>query len=124
MDMQLQSTFFRSLPREIRDMIYVQFWEVSGSHQHVFEHQGSVSHFPCIMEGDQEDTRNKEFEDIWHRQQSHCPKSVVRDAKWAKRMSSTWHEHWRCEEAILAAEGTGNKTRTLFLPTLLACKQM
>ncbi|KAK6076004.1 hypothetical protein SCUP234_07504 [Seiridium cupressi] len=82
MEMQLQSDFFGELPREIRDMIYLQFWAAG-----------------------EKDTRNEDFEKVW-------------------RMSSTWHEHWRCEEIMLDAQAQGQEKGTLFLSNLLTCKRI
>ncbi|KAK8105789.1 hypothetical protein PG999_009148 [Apiospora kogelbergensis] len=126
-DLQHQSTFFGGLPREIRDMIYLAMWDVSGTHQHVFEHSdggGNVTHFPCILAAGEEDSRNDEFEMLWRQQQAHRPRSLVKDPVWARRMSSTWHEHWKCEEAMMASREQGTRPGTLFLPSLLTCKRM
>jgi hypothetical protein len=106
-------------------MIYAGFWEASGSRQHVFKHETRLSHYPCITPQDTEDTRNKDFEELWHRRQAENPGSVVRDAVWARRMSSTWNDHWRCEEAMLDSETLRcEKGCSLFLPVLLACRRM
>lgn len=121
---QLQSDLFSRIPREIRDMIYVQLWEVSGPRQHVFEHEAGLTHWPCLLNDEEEDTRNKNFEALWHEQQGKHPQSMVHHATWARRMSSTWHEHWRCEEAMIDAKAEGKKTQALFLPSLLTCKRM
>ncbi|KAK8011149.1 hypothetical protein PG990_010114 [Apiospora arundinis] len=126
-DLQHQSTFFGRLPREIRDMVYLAMWDVSGTHQHVFEYAegcGEVTHFPCILATGEEDSRNDEFEKLWRQQQARRPRSLVEDPVWARRMSSTWHEHWKCEEAMLASREEGRKPGTLFLPSLLTCKRM
>ncbi|KAI1073417.1 hypothetical protein F5B20DRAFT_574819 [Whalleya microplaca] len=51
---------------------------------------------------------------------------LVMDNKWASRFSSTWHEHWKCEENMVAYRGnskTGRRRLTLFLPVLLTCKR-
>ncbi|KAK8051499.1 hypothetical protein PG993_002884 [Apiospora rasikravindrae] len=126
-DLQHQSVFFGKLPREIRDMVYLAMWDVSGTQQHIFEHEegsGHVTHFPCILATGEQDSRNHEFEKLWHRQQACRPRSLVEDPVWARRMSSTWNEHWRCEEAMLANREKGNKSSTLFLPSLLTCRRM
>lgn len=124
MNQQLQSTFFGGLPQEIRDLIYANFWELSGSRQHVFEHDGVVTHFPCLLMPGEEDSRNREFEQLWNECQGRPAQSMVHDAKWARRMSSTWHEHWKCEEAMLLARDGGKRTESLFQSSLLVCKRM
>ncbi|KAK8080061.1 hypothetical protein PG997_007879 [Apiospora hydei] len=126
-DLQHQSVFFGKLPREIRDMVYLAMWDVSGTQQHVFEHEegsGHVTHFPCILAAGEQDNRNHEFEKLWRRQQALRPRSLVEDPVWAKRMSSPWNEHWKCEDAMLASREKGNKSCTLFLPSLLTCRRM
>lgn len=125
-DPQLQSVFFGRLPREIRDMIYHEMWEVSGSRQHVFETEDgpTLGHFPCVLTPREKDTRNEDFERLWDRQQERRPRSLVVDAPWAERMASSWHEHWKCEEAMRASRASGSQTGTLFLPSLLTCRRM
>ncbi|KAK7982048.1 hypothetical protein PG988_004286 [Apiospora saccharicola] len=126
-ELQHQSVLFGKLPREIRDMVYLAMWDVSGTQQHVFEHEdgsGDVTHFPCILAAGETDSRNDEFETMWHKQQARRPRSLVEDPVWARRMSSTWNEHWKCEEAMLARMGEGRKSETLFLPSLLTCRRM
>jgi hypothetical protein len=121
---QLQSTFFGLLPREIRDMVYTECWNISGQRQHVFEHEGVLTHSRCVLKLGEEDTRNQGFERLWNQHQARGQKGMVRDGKWARRMASTWNEHWRCEEAMRAARENGRGTYTLFLPCLLACRRM
>ncbi|KAK9785936.1 hypothetical protein SCARD494_11605 [Seiridium cardinale] len=124
MEMQLQSDFFGELPREIRDMIYLQFWAVCGSRQHVFEQDGNMTHSPCILQAGEKDTTNEDFEKVWYEQQAKIPGSKLHSAKWARQMSSTWHEHWRCEETMLDAQAQGQEKGILFLSSLLTCKRM
>ncbi|KAK8090648.1 hypothetical protein PG994_000153 [Apiospora phragmitis] len=126
-DLQRQSAFFGRLPREIRDMVYLAMWDVSGTQQHVFELEegsGHVTHFPCSMTAGEQDSRNDEFEKLWHKQQARRPRSLVEDPVWARRMSSSWYEHWKCEEAMLVSREKGKKPGTLFLPSLLMCRRM
>ncbi|ETS83370.1 hypothetical protein PFICI_05246 [Pestalotiopsis fici W106-1] len=128
-DTQSQSSFFGLLPREVRDMIYAHLWEASKSRQHVFQREGgSLTHYACTRPRDSSDERNEKFEKFWHRYRDQNPGSTVRDAIWAQRISSTWNEHWCCEEAMLKAEAgvkeSKKSTRSIFLSCLLACKQM
>ncbi|KAH8203010.1 hypothetical protein TruAng_002844 [Truncatella angustata] len=124
MDLQLQSPFFFKLPREVRDMIYLDCWEVFGSRQHVFEHEGSTSYFPCLLEPGEQDSRNEDFEKLWRSQQAHQPKSMVHDAEWARRMSSAWQDHWRCEEAMLSCRAQGAKMNGPVTYSFLTCKRL
>lgn len=128
---QSQSTFFGLLPREIRDMIYAHLWEGPQSRQHVFQREGGgLTHYTCTRPHDSRDDRNREFEKFWNCYRNENPGSAVRDATWARRMSSTWNEHWCCEEVMLdktkggRQEEGSNSPRSAFLPCLLSCKQM
>ncbi|ORY70439.1 uncharacterized protein BCR38DRAFT_106959 [Pseudomassariella vexata] len=124
-ELQIQSTFFGILPREVRDMIYAEFWEVSGPRQHILhKDDGHLTHFPCIIGEDEKDERNEMFGVLWREQQKRQPRSLVVNTEWAERMSSTWQQHWKCEEAMKGAANEGKVTGTLFLTSLLACKRM
>ncbi|RYP04583.1 hypothetical protein DL765_010139 [Monosporascus sp. GIB2] len=63
--LQLCSAFFGKLPLEVREMIYSEFWVVSGVNQHVFSHNGRLTHCPCLLVPGEEDERNNEFEEVW-----------------------------------------------------------
>ncbi|RYO76130.1 hypothetical protein DL766_002748 [Monosporascus sp. MC13-8B] len=98
--LQLCSAFFGKLPLEVREMIYSEFWVVSGLNQHVFSHDGRLTHCPCLLVPGEEDERSNEFEEVWqNRRRSHTGSLVV-DDKWASRFSSTWNDHWRYLEAL------------------------
>lgn len=123
--LQLESSWFGKLPKEIRDMIYAEFWIVTGARQHVFKtSDGFLTHAPCQLVPGEEDGRNENFEEVWRRQQSRRPRSLVVNTKWAQRFSSDWNDHWRCEEAMKAAGKKRGLTPTLFLSSLLACRRM
>ncbi|KAI2468490.1 hypothetical protein F4781DRAFT_266692 [Annulohypoxylon bovei var. microspora] len=132
---QLGSTFFGRLPLEIRDMIYAECWKASGLKQHVFIHGGRLTHWPCTLASDEVDERLEELHrmfEVQENQQRSRTRSLILDDKWARRFSSPWHNHWRCEEemdeTVVNDEGTHHghtlrSNRTLFLPILLTCKR-
>ncbi|KAI0150750.1 hypothetical protein GGR57DRAFT_182085 [Xylariaceae sp. FL1272] len=130
---QLGSTFFSRLPLEIREMIYAECCVASGPKQHVFlsPHDGRLTHSPCLLEPGDHDERNDEIQRLMSRQGqnrrgSRCRSSLVVDGQWASRFASAWHEHWRCEEAMLQNSSDNEHRRrpqTLFLSLLLLCKQ-
>ncbi|RYO74636.1 hypothetical protein DL764_010789 [Monosporascus ibericus] len=120
--LQLTSAFFGNLPLEVREMIYSEFWVVSGLNQHVFSHDGLLTHCPCLLVPGQEDERNDEFEEVWQNRRRSRTGSLVVDDKWSARFSSTWNDHWRCEEEMLS--DPTRRRGTLFLPALLTCKRM
>ncbi|KAI1637893.1 hypothetical protein F4809DRAFT_301213 [Biscogniauxia mediterranea] len=125
-DIQLDSSLFGRFPSEIREMIYAECWAVSGLEQHIFSRDGRLTHSPCVLAPGEVDTRNGEIHRMCRqsrrRSRSH---SLAVDKKWASRFTSTWQEHWRCEEEMLSAQGvqTRRRPRTLFLSMLLACKR-
>ncbi|KAK7744305.1 hypothetical protein SLS62_010263 [Diatrype stigma] len=80
-DLQLGSSFFGRLPLEIREIIYSEFWIVSGLKQHIFRRDdGRLTHCPCLLadgkghggggggggydDGD-DDKRDNEFAEVW-----------------------------------------------------------
>jgi hypothetical protein len=107
---QLSSRFF-TLPAEIRNLIYLEFWKLNSSRQHIVKHevpdddhpQGFTeqwSHVPCITDPCAPDQRWPEFADSE-------PASEERQV-WGKRLKSEWCLHWACEEqAGDAAKSTG-----------------
>ncbi|KAI1206048.1 uncharacterized protein F4807DRAFT_243709 [Annulohypoxylon truncatum] len=132
-DRQLGSILFGRLPLEIRDIIYAECWKASGLEQHVFIRDGRLTHWPCTLASDEVDERLEELQRMLEAQEFQPrsrTRSLVLDDKWARRFSSPWHNHWRCEEEMdeaIANEGghcySPRSSRTLFLPILLACKR-
>ena len=120
--LQLDSSFFGMLPPEIREMIYSEFWTVSGLRQHVFTSDGGLTHCPCLLTAGKDDDKSDEFEEVWQNRRRSRTGSIVVDEKWASRFSSSWNDHWICEEEMLS--DTTRNPRTLFLPALLTCKRM
>ncbi|KAI0880567.1 uncharacterized protein GGS22DRAFT_83092 [Annulohypoxylon maeteangense] len=130
---QSGSILFGGLPLEIRDMIYVECWKVSGLNQHIFIRAGRLTHWPCALSSDEVDERPDELQRMLEAQETQRrsrTRSLKLDDKWTRRFSSPWHNHWRCEEEMemMTNERTGldhlpRPNRTLFLPILLACKR-
>ncbi|KAI1092221.1 hypothetical protein F5B19DRAFT_492647 [Rostrohypoxylon terebratum] len=125
---QLSSTLFGRLPLEIRDMIYVECWRASGLRQHVFLRDGRLTHWPCTLVSDERDERLEELHrmiEVQGTQPRSRTRSLVLHGKWARRFSSPWHNHWRCEEEMEGsmADDEGTRSGTLFLSILLTCKR-
>ncbi|RYP83200.1 hypothetical protein DL770_005424 [Monosporascus sp. CRB-9-2] len=120
--LQLSSAFFGKLPLEAREMIYSEFWVVSGLNQHVFSHDDRLTHCLCLLVPGQEDERNEEFEEVWQNRRRSRTGSLVIEDEWSSRFSSTWNDHWRCEEEMLS--DPTRRQGTFFLPALLTCKRM
>lgn len=122
---QHSSLFFR-LPPEIRDAVYLALVENAGFSQHIILHEDAEENnsgqdkpprfcsWPCTTEYDVEGNDNP------HGLNNGCQKS-------------RWHNHWRCESAMLqACAGEGQvdgpcrarRTPTGYLPMMLACRRM
>ncbi|GKT39852.1 uncharacterized protein ColSpa_00033 [Colletotrichum spaethianum] len=110
---QLQSSFFSTLPLEIRQSIYGYLWLSAGSTQHVYKSSASalapLSHCQCIADLDAEDNREIELSRVLNAPPADPttfeggvgPGSTdERDAiiEWRYRIVSTWCHHWQCEE--------------------------
>ncbi|KAI1371443.1 hypothetical protein F4677DRAFT_435658 [Hypoxylon crocopeplum] len=134
-NLQLGSTLFGRLPLEIRDMIYAECWKASGLKQHVFIQDGHLTHSPCVVAPNEVDERLEELYRMFQAQASSRgsrTRSIVLDGELATRFSSSWHEHWRCEEEmkeIVACTDDAHQSHpprlrmTLFMPILLTCKR-
>jgi hypothetical protein len=101
-DPQLSSPFFALLPAEIRNLIYLEFWNLCSTRQHVVKNQipdednaegfNEWSHVPCLVDPRAEDTRFDEYA-------TSVPASAERNL-WGKRLKSEWCLHWACEEQL------------------------
>ena len=120
--LQLSSSFFGKLPLEIRDIIYSEVWAASGLRQHVFSRDDRLVHCPCLLASGKDDKKDDEFEEVWQNRRRSRTGSIVVDEKWASRFSSSWNDHWICEEEMLS--NAKPKPHALFLPALLTCKRM
>ncbi|KAK3352599.1 hypothetical protein B0T25DRAFT_567878 [Lasiosphaeria hispida] len=144
-DPQCDSLFF-SLPPEIRKLIYVEFWRVSGLRQHIVSINPKdpvlprTQPIPYDSEPHPRDS-DMHFEGyIPPRVWAHVPcvtdpgKQDERYTKfteaangtqakkvWASRLRSEWCGHWACEEPLAAQLLLPSAT---FLPVLLTSKRM
>ncbi|KAH7368798.1 hypothetical protein B0T11DRAFT_67441 [Plectosphaerella cucumerina] len=138
---QSQSSFFRRLPPEIREQIYIQYWLSAGIDRHVFLQDGEFCFAPCVVD---HDDPVDECQVALAREFPQSGPPVQRHIKWFRRMTSLWCNHWRCEEALRrsirrqqrqkqrdededeerpASQGRPDKLVTC-LPLLLACKRL
>ncbi|KAI1103817.1 hypothetical protein F4804DRAFT_332867 [Jackrogersella minutella] len=125
-DIQLASPFFRSLPLEIRKMIYSLVWVGRYDHQyhiargrHLNFQNGHWTNTRCVMYEDDEDL------DLLQKNMDMIHSSGKGDLiMWQRRLSSTWgSRHWRCEERIQYG-GRTSVDRTDFMSMMLVCKRM
>ncbi|KAH6856136.1 hypothetical protein B0I37DRAFT_69568 [Chaetomium sp. MPI-CAGE-AT-0009] len=114
-DSQLSSRFF-TLPAEIRNLIYLEFWKLNSTRQHMVKYEvpdekqpegftEHWSHVPCITDPRAPDARWPEYADSE-------PTSEERQV-WGKRLKSSWCLHWACEEQAGDVVGSpvGNKSK-------------
>lgn len=123
-DAQEPSAFFSALPLEIRQMIYVEFWRLTGLKQHVFSRvpiAGRLTHSPCITDPRAPDARHEKS------QNSGGESSAV----WERRFRTDWCVHWACEELDRPEVVPSNVAPTPrgppwspFLPAMQTCKRM
>lgn len=116
-DDQRQSPLLR-LPIEIRRYIYDDVFEDAGLTQHVYVKDGRYTHTRCITDHDGPDERQVEVGKIYPRENRSFHHPV-----WSRRLLSSWANHWRCEEAAVAAAEEGPPTPTPFWALLLCCKR-
>ncbi|KAI1862362.1 uncharacterized protein JN550_010224 [Neoarthrinium moseri] len=102
---QYQSPIFGSLPRELRDSIYLEVWRSFGLSLHLFWHSDDFRNskfcsWPCEAEFHVGDKREQELEAICGNDD---PPQFLHDRLWNGRIGSHWLNHWQCEEKILQA---------------------
>ena len=105
-DPQLSSRFF-SLPSEIRNLIYTEFFRLSYTHQHIDSYEIPPdpdrldaspdaeptlvwNHVPCITDPGEEDVRSARF--------SAAEPRTLHHSLWKNRLKSSWCLHWACQE--------------------------
>ena len=103
---QLTSPFFAFLPREIRDLIYIELWKTSSLRRHITAEKVAITtypappeqvnqiswhHVPCRTDPTAEDVRFESF----RRSRGGSPEEAV----WLVRLRSEWCLHWACEES-------------------------
>jgi len=123
-DVQEPSAFFSALPLEIRQMIYIEFWRLTGLKQHVFSRipiTGLLTHSPCITDPRAPDPRHEES------QNGVGEGSAV----WERRFRTGWCVHWACEELdrpeVVPSNAAATPRRrpwSPFLPVMQTCKRM
>lgn len=117
-DSQLGAVLLR-LPIEVRLQIYDELWEDAGYTRHVYVKDGKYTHTKCITDHDAADERQVEVAKIYPMSERFLEHPV-----WSRRLVSSWVNHWRCEEAAVAAMDQGPPVPTPFLALLLCCKRM
>ncbi|KAK3316803.1 hypothetical protein B0H66DRAFT_305904 [Apodospora peruviana] len=105
---QSQSAFVAILPREVRDLIYLELWRSSGLRQHiVFHYESNGSHFcrwSCTTEYDVRDKLQADIEaEIPFCR--HLGGNFRSARESGHRLLSPWMNHWACGED--AAEACG-----------------
>ncbi|KAF2220090.1 hypothetical protein BDZ85DRAFT_267172 [Elsinoe ampelina] len=111
---QADSAFVRMLPPEIRHMIYLELWRMTGLRQHIIWHGPEDSaHFcrwPCSTQYQRNDPVQEELEQI--RQELGIPlgERIFGDkhprlTPLCRRMQSPWLNHGNCGEDVFTKYG-------------------
>ncbi|KAK4210496.1 hypothetical protein QBC37DRAFT_390448 [Rhypophila decipiens] len=107
---QLQSHFVTMLPREIRDLIYLELWRDTGVRQHILWHNDedrTKSHFcrfPCNTDFTFHDPLQADIEAERTRQGISLGQDL-RHRTYTWRLQSPWQSHWACGEAAERIHG-------------------
>ncbi|EGY22673.1 uncharacterized protein VDAG_04111 [Verticillium dahliae VdLs.17] len=125
---QTQSAFITTLPREVRDAIYLELWRSSGLRQHIlfhsYESDCNARHFCrwacttdfCVESPLQQDIEQLRRdldvplgEDI---EKNRDPRSTL----YGRRMQSPWLNHWACGERAEKAHGARRRCTSADTP--------
>lgn len=109
------------VPREIRDIIFDHLWNDAGLAQHIVFQNGHYSAAKCLTAHSVPDNSLAE------ESASHGTSRFEDVVLW-RRMTSSWGNHWRCEEFSHAGRSEQRQINdagsSLFLTLLLVCRQM
>ena len=109
-----------ALPREIRNLIYLELWRSAGLRQHILWHHGErhydepdydePPHFcrwPCRTEFQVDDPVQADIQEKWEQMIRQHGLSRVRQEHWrlARRLRSPWLNHVNCGEDAEEAHG-------------------
>jgi hypothetical protein len=128
---QAESGFFECLPPEIRRMIYVEFWKLSGPlKRHIVlqpritptYRENRISSSPCVLE----DQNGPD-----HRYAEYKASALLEAAgtgdwrkDWIRRIDSNWSLHWKCEERRAKQLRRPQPGWSPFMNVLLTCRLM
>ncbi|KAG7132983.1 hypothetical protein HYQ45_008780 [Verticillium longisporum] len=114
---QTQSAFITTLPREVRDAIYLELWRSSGLRQHIlfhsYESDSNARHFcrwACTTDFCVESPLQQDIEQLRHDLDVPLGEDIKknRDPRatlYGRRMQSPWLNHWACGERAEKAHG-------------------
>ncbi|KAK3315945.1 hypothetical protein B0H66DRAFT_560019 [Apodospora peruviana] len=148
-DLQPQSPFIARLPREVRDLVYLELWRSSGLRQHIMWHQERRSdvneaHFcrwTCTTEYDVRDKLQADIEALRVKQGVQLGGKTIHSITHGRRLQSPWMNHWACGEraentcgkeavngittsAVFTCwkKGYDSSNKSTYLPMMLSCK--
>lgn len=140
---------FLALPREIRDLVYLELWRACGLRQHILWHHDEpnphLCRWPCRTEFRVDDPVQAEI-DVIREQLGFVPGRSLDLDLYARRLRSPWLNHVLCGEDAEGVHGleagVGRSTglqscwkrgrgeeyapapRSPYIPMLLSCKTM
>ncbi|RXG44494.1 hypothetical protein VDGE_08151 [Verticillium dahliae] len=123
---QGQSSFFRKLPLEVRQQIFAEFWQCAGLNRHVYLEDGDFRFALC--ETDHDSTDDACQTGLAH---DFYPQPRVQNhPKWYGRMTSSWCNHWKCQESMCqrrTPNSSGEEKQdglSSCIPLLLSCQRI
>lgn len=119
---QLKSSLVARLPREIRDLIYLELWQPYGFRQHILWHNdlvyrpernahasvGHFCHWPCITEYQLRDALQEKLETFYRESGSpadHHNWLAMFAPHIRRQLRSPWWNHWSCGVAAANTYG-------------------
>lgn len=130
-DQQAKSAFFERLPAEIRRMIYVEFWKLSGSlKRHIVVQpqitstymENHISSSSCVLEDQNGPDSRYEAYKASALLEAAGTGDWRRD--WIRRIDSNWSLHWKCEERRARQLRRPQASWSPFLNVLSTCRLM
>ncbi|KAM7212969.1 hypothetical protein V8F06_011623 [Rhypophila decipiens] len=118
-DPQRQPAFITRLPREIRDLIYLELWRASGLRQHILRHyrfqnkhleEAHFCRWPCRTEFEVKDGLQEDIDALRRQLGLSLPgpsesDKVITDVRCYRRLRSPWLNHWACGERLEEESG-------------------
>ncbi|KAM0269628.1 hypothetical protein ACHAQH_009707 [Verticillium albo-atrum] len=113
------------LPLEVREQIYAEFWQCTGLDRHVYLEDDDFRFALCETNHDAVDACQTGLAHDFY------PEPMVqRHQKWYNRMTSSWCNHWKCEESMRQRRVPGSNVKGTrddlhpCIPLLLSCQRM
>ncbi|KAH8890541.1 hypothetical protein GQ53DRAFT_782549 [Thozetella sp. PMI_491] len=122
-NLQAGSSFINKLPREIREVIYLEIWRSCGIRQHIQWHgktldEKHICRWPCSTEFSVHDQLQQDVEELRKELKvplgnDICDPSHPNTTLYCRRLQSPWMNHWLCGEHAERDHGSCNSAECL-----------